>query len=427
MLPVWSFPIRNLLYKVIIYLVIMINVVSYLNNQASAFNLPSNLTGFIEVSGSHRVVENKADKTEWLLGEVRLQLDYIKDTNDFTISLKPEFLFDGTDRQFHFDFREAYILLPLDYMDIKLGRQIITWGTGDFVFLNDVFPKDWQSFFLGRDDEYLKKPANAIRWTIFFDKFSFDVAWLPFFTVDQFISGERLSYYDPFTGTISGPLRPEIDPDYPRTRIKNGEVAGRISGTVGSWELALYGYRGRWGIPKGFDPNSQKPFFPRLEVWGSSVRGPVFGGIVNAEVAWYRSLDDLNGSNPYVPNSEIRWLLGYSHEIASDQSIGLQGYVEHLLDFSEYERSGGRRDRDRLWLTLRYTGLFLQQNLTLSFFGFFAPIENDLYWRPKIAYKYSDNVTLTLGANIFLGSKSDTFFGQFEENTNVYARMRYFF
>ncbi len=422
-----NFIIKSPSVKASLYIITLLKAILLFQNQLYAFNLFNNLTGFIETSGSYRIVENDTDKTRWLLGEVRLQLDYTKDTDDFTISLKPELIFDGTDRQVHFNFREAYILLPLDYMDIKLGRQIITWGTGDFVFLNDVFPKDWQSFFMGRDDEYLKKPANAIRWTIFLDNLSFDIAWLPFFTADQFISGERLSYYDPFAGTISGPLKPEIDPDYPRTRIENGEIAGRVSGTVGSWELAAYGYRGRWGTPKGFSLDSQKPFFPRLEVWGSSIRGPVKGGILNAEVAWYRSLDDLNGSNPFVPNSEIRWLLGYSHEIISDQSIGLQAYVEQLLDFAEYEKSGGERDRERLWLTLRYTGLFLQQNLTISFFGFFAPIENDLYCRPKIAYKYSDNVTLTLGANIFLGSKSDTFFGQFEENTNVYARVRYFF
>ncbi len=392
-----------------------------------AMSVLEDLSGFFETSGSYRVVDNDLAKTDWLLGEVRLQLDYTKDTDDFTISLKPEFIFDGTDRELHFNFRESYILLPLDALDIKLGRQIITWGTGDFVFLNDVFPKDWQSFFLGRDDEYLKKPANAIRWTLFFDKFSVDIAWLPFFTPDQFISGERLSYYNPLSGSLSGPLNPEIDPDYPDTEIENGEIAARIFGTLGSWEIAVYGYRGRWGVPSGFDVDKNKPFFPHLEVWGSSMRGPIAGGIFNAEVAWYRSLDDLNGSDPYVPNSEFRWLLGYSHEIAADQSIGVQAYMEHLLDYSQYKKSGGNRDRERLWLTLRYTGLFMQQNLTLSFFGFFAPIEKDLYCRPKISYKYSDNITVTLGANVFFGVESSTFFGQFEENTNIYARIRYFF
>jgi hypothetical protein len=33
---------------------------------------------------------------------------------------------------------------------------IITWGVGDLLFINDVFPKDWESFFSGRPPEYLK-------------------------------------------------------------------------------------------------------------------------------------------------------------------------------------------------------------------------------------------------------------------------------
>ncbi|MFW6031595.1 MAG: hypothetical protein ACOC9T_03300, partial [Myxococcota bacterium] len=32
-------------------------------------------------------------------------------------------------------------------------------GTGDLVFLNDLFPKDWRSFLLGRDLDYLKAPS----------------------------------------------------------------------------------------------------------------------------------------------------------------------------------------------------------------------------------------------------------------------------
>ena len=50
-------------------------------------------------------------------------------------------------------------------LDVKLGRQVLTWGTGDLLFLNDLFPKDWVSFFAGRDDEYLKAPSNTLRAT----------------------------------------------------------------------------------------------------------------------------------------------------------------------------------------------------------------------------------------------------------------------
>jgi len=62
------------------------------------------------------------------------------------------------------DLREASMSLrPTDDLDVRLGRQILTWGTGDLVFINDLFPKDWNAFILGRDEDYLKAPSDAFR------------------------------------------------------------------------------------------------------------------------------------------------------------------------------------------------------------------------------------------------------------------------
>jgi hypothetical protein len=42
-----------------------------------------------------------------------------------------------------------------------------------------------------------------------------------------------------------------------------------------------------------------------------------------------------------------------------------------------------------------------------------------------VNYKVSDSWSATLGANIFTGDSQNTFFGQLEDNSNVYARVRY--
>ncbi len=67
-----------------------------------------------------------------------------------------------------FDLREASLVFsPSADTDVKVGRQILTWGTGDLVFINDLFPKDWVSFFIGRDVEYLKAPSDALKVSAF--------------------------------------------------------------------------------------------------------------------------------------------------------------------------------------------------------------------------------------------------------------------
>jgi hypothetical protein len=47
--------------------------------------------------------------------------------------------------------------------------------------------------------------------------------------------------------------------------------------------------------------------------------------------------------------------------------------------------------------------------------------------RPNVNYKASDNLALEAGANVFFGDYPDTFFGQFQNDTNIYAAVRYSF
>ena len=388
----------------------------------SAAELPFH--GFLEAAAGARVVDDDTARDDFLLEEARFQLDFLHDGEVGSLQFRGDFLYDGVKQDADIDVREASVFLtPLASVDLKVGRQILTWGTGDFVFLNDLFPKDWQSFFIGRDDEYLKKPADAVRVTWFGDRVSLDLAWMPIFEPDGYISGERLSFWDFGLDRRRGPRDGEIATDEPGKTLGNGSLAGRLYGDFGGWETALYGFRGHYGQPKGFDPETGDYVFPRLESWGGSLRGALLGGIANAEVAWYRSLDDLDGDNPFIPNSEIRALVGFSHELVTDQTLGVQAYLERALDYPD----PGRTKRDRWWITVRYTALLMQQNLILSWFSFYSPNEEDAYLRPKISYKFSDAVLLTLGGNVFLGREDDTFFGQFEDDTNVYARVRYSF
>lgn len=380
--------------------------------------------GFVEFALGARMVDDRTADDDFLLGESRFQVDLARDSDLASLQFRADLLYDGIERESRIEIREANILgSPYETLDLKVGRQIMTWGTGDFVFLNDLFPKDWQSFFIGRDDEYLKKPSNAVRASWFGSRLNLDLVWMPLFEPDTFISGERISFWDPSQGRRVGPEDGTLNPVEPGRTLKNSQLALRLYGNSRAWEGALYGFRGHYGQPKSFDPAARRPTFPRLEAWGASLRGPLFGGIAHSELAWYRSLDDLDEKDPNVPNSEIRVLVGFTHEVGRDQTLGLQSYLERSSDFPDV----GRTERERWWGTLRYTGLFFRQNLILSWFSFYSPNEKDAYLRPKISYKASDEILLTLGLSLFWGMENNTFFGQFEDNNNIYARTRYSF
>jgi len=397
------------------------------------------LHGFFDTRAGIRTTSDATQRQTSLL-ESRLQLDSLYQGDALTLQLRGDFIADDVeqDRSIDleqgrgwFDLREANLLVsPTDWLDLKVGRQILTWGTGDLLFLNDLFPKDWQAFFIGRDVEYLKAPSDAVMASFFPEWGTIDVVYTPSFDADRYIRGERLSYYNPLLGRTAG--RDAVA----RVDERNGwfsddELSLRFSRNIGSFETALYGYLGYWKSPVGFDPGSARNTFPRLNVWGASLRGPLAEGIVNLELSWYDSRDDRGGNDPFVPNSEQRLLLGYERELGQDLTAGVQYYLEHLVDYSAYRNSlpAGmpERDENRHLFTLRLTKLLLNQNLTLSLFAYLSPSDRDFYLRPKASYKLTDNWRLSGGANFFGGSDDHTFFGQFENNSNVYAAIRYSF
>jgi hypothetical protein len=216
-----------------------------------------------------------------------------------------------------------------------------------------------------------------------------------------------------------------------REFFEDDETALRLYRNISNYELALYGYWGYWKSPAGFNSTLTRATFPELYVYGASIRGTLGMGIANAEVGYYDSVDDRTGDNPLVNNSEMRYLLGYTQEIARDFTAGVQYYVEQLLDYGNYEDSlsagSYARDEFRHVTTLRLTKMLMNQNLMLSLFAYYSPSDEDVYMRPMVNYKASDHLMYEVGANVFFGDEDYTFFNQFHNNTNVYCGVRYSF
>jgi hypothetical protein len=68
----------------------------------------------------------------------------------------------------------------------------------------------------------------------------------------------------------------------------------------------------------------------------------------------------------------------------------------------------------------------MRETLTFSLFAFAALEDGDFHLRPLVSRKWTDAVEVTFGGNVMAGD-DDTFFGQLEDNTNVYLRFRYSF
>ncbi|MEW5796024.1 MAG: DUF1302 family protein [Candidatus Zixiibacteriota bacterium] len=408
----------------------------------SAAPAPAQVTfdGFLQGLYGGRLDKNNPTATEQTASETRLQLrvQHTGASGEFFGRL--DFVFDGADTaSYDWELREGYLKFRLgSRFDFKVGRQVLTWGTGDLIFINDVFAKDYRSFFVGRDDQYLKEPQNALRSEYYSPLGELTLVWSPRFEPNRLPTGDRLSYYNPFVpGIVGTGLSPlyYFDPPQPEPEFKNAEIAARLSRDIGGFNVSLYAYHGFYKNPMGayvvMVDNAPQfvPYYPRLNVFGASARGTLAGGVLWTEGGYLDSRDDRDGKSPLVPNSSVTGLLGFERQVATNLTANIQWQLDYMTDYDKFSAQQPQgvfvRDEVRHLLTSRITKLAMSENLTLSAFGFYSPTDEDIYVRLSAAYKYTDEITIAAGGNLFAGRHENTDFGQFQKNDNVYLKLTY--
>ena len=386
--------------------------------------------GFVQVNYSLRVADpapgDPAD--DFLLGDHRVQLDLGRTSGSGAVRFgtKVDLIHDAITGEADLDLREAHVTFGGDRYDVTLGRQILTWGVGDLVFVNDLFTKDWTALIAGQPLQYLKVGSDAINTNLYLGPVSVQVVAVPFFEPDVLPRGDRLVGYTLFPGLPVAEVRPD-------RRVGNTEVATRVYGYLGGFDVAAYAYRGFWGSPPGMRPDAERVtwFYPELSVYGLSIQGAFASGILSGEVGFYDSQQDSGGRDPSIENSQVRVLIGYQRAFGSDLTLGGQYYAERMLDHSAYRATlpAGvpERDRTRHNLTARVTRTFNYQTSQVSLFVWVSPNDKDFYLNPEFRHSVTDEAWVAVGVNLFGGSEPHTFFGQFDRNDNLYATIRYSF
>ena len=384
------------------------------------------------VTGDDPVDQNGSD---YLLSEERLQLELSERSKDGSASffIKSDFFRDGVAKKDDMETREGYINYTKDQIDLRVGRQIITWGTGDLMFINDVFPKDYGAFFSGRPMEYLKAPVDGAKVEITADLLSAELVAIPTFEANRLPDPNRFYLYNPFS---SATTITTMQTERPGSKVGDAELAMRLFRYIGSTDVSLYAYKGFYRMPgmrvdSMTNPTTLTYIYPELTVYGGSITGNIFGGVGNIEGGYYDSAEDRMGDDPTVENSKWKLLAGYKKEVGAELSAGIQYYMEIMDDYSNYENAlppgFPKEERVRNYATLRLTKMLLYQTLRLSFFGIYSPSDEDYLINPEAMYKLSDDLSFTLGGNVFGGRKEFTMFGQLEKNDNVYTNLRYQF
>lgn len=385
-------------------------------------------SGFVEALAGGRIHNNPVIASDNTVADIRVRLEASRYWGNLFFSAKGDVWYDGTLTNLTGELMDLSLSGQLgDQMDIKAGRFVSTWGTGDLLFLNDLFPKDWESFFAGREMDYLKRAANSLKLGYFTSALNVDFVWTPVFEPDNTLDGQRFSYFSPFTGQETA-APPRMISERPQKKAGNGEFGLRLSRKVDSVEWATYLWRGYFKQPLGYDLQLGLPYYPRLNSLGGSVQGNVLAGIFNVEMAWYHSEEDTSGIDPLVPNSQVRFLVGYQQEVVPRLTGAVQWYAEWTLDHDALLRNSlapqWEPDEWRQVLSMRLTQRMMRDNLILSLMSLYSPTDNDFFVLPSVSYRFSDSLSTELGGRFLGGEEGHTFYGQHRNNSSLYARFR---
>jgi hypothetical protein len=388
------------------------------------------LHGFLQGHYAGRVSggEPAPGAGDYLWREERLQFKITEQaaSGDTGLAAKLDAVHDGVERRSELEVREAYLSHRAGPLDLRAGRQVLTWGVGDLLFINDVFPKDYTALFTGRPMEYLKAPVSGFQLGLYGHDLSLDLVLLPDFEPDHLPAPDRFLMEDPFAG-----LTPRTEKN-PLRRWKDTETALRLSRPLFGWDAALYAYRGFFRTPAPQPgPAGLTLVYPALSVYGASLQGNALGGVVSLETGYADSRQDRPGADPFVPNSQTKYLAGYQRSPWTDFTVGAQYYGElmarHRRQAAALPAGFPVQDRLRQVLTLRLTQFLSYQTWRMSLFAFYSPTDEDFYAIPEVARRVSDEMTVTAGANVFGGARRTTFFGQLDRNDNLYVTLRYEF
>jgi hypothetical protein len=388
------------------------------------------LHGFAQGNYSVNTDTSNPDGGDFKWAEERLQIKLDASKDSMRLFLKTDILYDHVDEIDGVELKEGFVDFTAEKWDARIGRQVITWGLGDLIFINDIFPKDYEAFFSGRPMEYLKKGVDGVKIGMYPSFVSAELIVIPFFEPNNFPDPKRFHMFDPMP-SVTNRKKEE-----PSTKTDNTEIALRIYRDVAGFDGSVYFYRGFFRQPSMLPDSMTAPtridlIFPKLSVYGASLQGRALDGVLSIEAGYYDSRQDREGTDPMTPNSQTKFLIGYQKQLWEDFTIGLQYFGEYMHDYSEYKKNlpSGFPEEKRYHdlASVRVTQFLVHQTLKLSLFSFYSPSDRDYLLNPEIKYNFSDSVWAAFGANIFGGGAEWDQFGQLDQNDNIYTQIRYEF
>ena len=345
--------------------------------------------------------------------------------------------------EFEMSIREAYVDLFFDHSEFRIGKQQVVWGKADGVFINDIVcPQDMRQFLLQDMDE-IRAGIPMVKGNFFLGSWTVEGVWIPKFEPWQFAQEgsdwvfsimelpEIIEYSDENL-TILIPVYKEDD-QRPELTLNNSEWGIKMSGLIGRMDLSVlyldsfsdvFFYESTFDFVQGqviFTPKTQ-----RTPMTGLNFSTPILGHVLRGEWGYFSDKVFHVQDSLFAPITSIsdyfQGMVGVDISGPFGVGISVQGITQRILDYSETMID----DEITNMATLMVNGKFLRDTASTRLLTIYDLNDEAGLANLDLGYQWTDALNFSLGG-YWLWGPSDSVFGQFDGNDNVYVKVKYSF
>lgn len=415
---------------------------------------------FADINGSVQSdIRLRLDPQEWTRNENRFTLKFEgnpADSNHYYVETELRglrLLNEEETYEWDISLTEAYLDLYKflsDKVDVRIGKQIIAWGTADKLNpTSNICPDDFSDTF----DFGAQTGVNLVNTTVYLtDNTALNLIFVPEFTPATLPTGDLAQVFASgmdFPSNIIPHTIAQVNTYPERTLDESSQFAAKLSGMVKSLDVSLSYYYGRDDLPV---PGSVRLFpldavgttdidvelrYPRLHVIGADFAGSVKSVGVWGEAALF--LPEKVEMNTYLE------LLGTEQLQATVVSQEDDPYVKFVLG-GDYTFENGwyvnsqflhgffhERSQDELhdYVMARLEKKLFHDELKIVPLGGAIAITDwddignnyAIVGNPELTYSPADSVELIFGAFIITG-KGENIFSQMKDQDQLYFKAK---
>jgi len=394
----------------------------------------------VDISGFARTYEGvKVDNGDFAIIQQTLNLNFEKRGEKVAFKANPMVYLYNAD-SVNFRLREIYADMYFKNFDLRIGKQQVVWGKADGVFITDIVsPLNLTEFLLPDFDE-IRTGVTAAKLDYYIGNSTIELIAIPQFTPTTRPAPNSIWYVQP---EFPAPTTFDWSQSTINPSLENSEIFMKWSAITSKIDFDIMGGY-TWDdnptmhVQKHFAVDTTTmpptpylssltitPEHHRLYVAGGSFSSEIKGVILRGEAAYYNGkyfqTEDMNAVDALVQKDYLNYVVGLDFSIGSVK-LSAQFIQKYILDYS----TGMVDDEINNMATglIRYD--MMRETLHLELFSYIGITGEDALIRPKISYDFDDSFNILLGANIFVGDRAGQF-GQYQDNTMVYTKIKYNF